>query len=127
MRASAVLALAILPADALLPGLHVNKLHTSRLHLQISLPDFLSPSTQSRSAAENENKSALMELLAAVPPNEPTPKYLTSNILNAVDILENECPTPQADVIPQLASNWELIWTAQDASSTPNNIFSWIK
>jgi hypothetical protein len=80
-------------------------------------------------ATENvNNKSALLELLKSVPPNEATPKELTSDILKAVEVLEADCPTPEVDVIPRLAGNWELIWTAQDASRASKNAFnSWIK
>ncbi|KAL9182958.1 hypothetical protein ACHAXT_004237 [Thalassiosira profunda] len=71
--------------------------------------------------AQNEGscKSALLDLLAKVPPNESTPRELTTSILAAVKALEEECPTPESDVLAKLAGNWELLWTAQDVSSLP--------
>jgi hypothetical protein len=80
-------------------------------------------------SAENEYKLALLDLLSTVPKNVATPKELTSDILEAVKILEKDCPTPESDVLQLLAGNWELIWTAQDLqSSRTSNIFSnWIK
>ena len=78
-----------------------------------------------RSAVPNDaqndgsSKSALLDLLAKVPRNESTPRELTASILTAVKALEEECPTPESDVLAKLAGNWELIWTAQDVSSLP--------
>ena len=100
--------------------------------LQISLPDFFSPfkspDKSNSGIAEYENKLALLELLKTVPPNEATPKDLSLDILNAVQVLESTCPTADSDVIPSLAGNWELIWTAQDTQVTQSNPFStWIK
>ncbi|KAL7472509.1 hypothetical protein ACHAXS_012866 [Conticribra weissflogii] len=78
----------------------------------------------------SDDKSALMELLAQVPPNQPTSKELTSQILDAVKALENSCPTPDDEVISRLVGNWELIWTAQDTNNLPGgkqNFFAnWI-
>ena len=66
---------------------------------------------------ESENKVALLNLLSKVPPNESTSKQLTTEILQAVNILEEECPTFETDVLSRIAGNWELVWTAQDKSS----------
>jgi len=55
--------------------------------------------------------------LSKVPPNESTSKQLTTEILQAVNILEEECPTLETDVLSRIAGNWELVWTAQDKSS----------
>lgn len=84
----------------------------------------------SESPSESENKLTLLKLLSDVQPNESTPRDLTSDILQAVSVLECECPTPDSEVLSSLAGNWELIWTAQDVSSLPNqnNPFrNWIK
>ena len=67
---------------------------------------------------DSENKKlALLNLLSKVPPNESTSKQLTTEILQAVNILEEECPTLETDVLSRIAGNWELVWTAQDKSS----------
>lgn len=60
---------------------------------------------------------SLLNFLASVPPNKSTPKELTRKILQAAVTLEKECPTPNEDVLPKLAGNWELLWTAQDLAS----------
>mmetsp|Transcript_29163 Transcript_29163/g.59885 ORF Transcript_29163/g.59885 Transcript_29163/m.59885 type:complete len:300 (+) Transcript_29163:84-983(+) len=79
-----------------------------------------SNNTDSKIPAEkSDEKSALMELLAQVPPNQSTSKELTSRILDAVKVLENSCPTPDEDVLSRLVGNWELIWTAQDRDNLP--------
>eukprot|EP00584_Thalassiosira_punctigera_P015702 CAMPEP_0172554368 /NCGR_PEP_ID=MMETSP1067-20121228/54224_1 /TAXON_ID=265564 ORGANISM="Thalassiosira punctigera, Strain Tpunct2005C2" /NCGR_SAMPLE_ID=MMETSP1067 /ASSEMBLY_ACC=CAM_ASM_000444 /LENGTH=313 /DNA_ID=CAMNT_0013342721 /DNA_START=169 /DNA_END=1111 /DNA_ORIENTATION=+ len=71
---------------------------------------------------ENESsKTSLLNLLSKVPPNESTPRELTRDILRAVRVLEEDCPTPEEDVLPSLVGNWELLWTAQDLSSLPKN------
>jgi hypothetical protein len=120
-------------ADGLLSTLQSIPRHRSKLHLRISLPDFFSPQKNQvksqATSAENEYKLALLDLLSTVPKNVATPKELTSDILEAVKILEKDCPTPESDVLQLLAGNWELIWTAQDLqSSRTSNIFSnWIK
>lgn len=130
IRLTVLFAFALFFADALLPSSISQSRYCSELRLQISLPDFLSPPKSQGSGVRTVNnyKSALLELLKEVPPNEATPKQLTTDILGAVKTLETECETPESDVIPQLAGNWELVWTAQDASTKPRNIFStWIK
>ena len=129
IRQTVLFAFALFYADALLPSSISQSRYRSVLRLQISLPDFLStPKSQGSGTIETNYKSALLELLKEVPPNDATPKQLTSDILGAVKALETKCETPESDVIPQLAGNWELIWTAQDASTKSRNIFStWIK
>lgn len=96
------------------------------IHLSLSLADIFFPQTRKNddiSAANdnatnnNDNKLALLDLLSKVPSNESTPKKLTREILQAVANLENDCPTPEEDVLPKIAGNWELIWTAQDIAS----------
>lgn len=121
-------------ADALLTSKTYVQRTSSKLQLQIRFPDFFSSLKRQqerddkRDTAKNRDKLALLELLQSVPPNEATPKELTANILRAVNDLESTCPTPESDVIPRLAGNWELIWTAQDPSNVSTNIFStWIK
>lgn len=92
--------------------------------LQSFFADFFSPQTRSKlndDKAEDENKVALLELLEKVPPNESTPKELTSRILEAVSVLESECKTSDDDVLSSLVGNWELIWTAQDSKNLPAN------
>ncbi|KAL7551405.1 hypothetical protein ACHAWF_014593 [Thalassiosira exigua] len=83
------------------------------------LPDpFDTASSSSTAEGEaSESKSALLRLLASVPSNESTPPSLTRSILDAVKVLEGECPTPDEDVLTRLGGNWELIWTAQDLAS----------
>lgn len=73
-------------------------------------------------------KNDLLDLLFSVPSNAPTSPSLTSKILSAVRQLENECPTPNEDVLAELAGNWELMWTAQDKTSAESQRgpFSWI-
>jgi len=94
-----------------------------RLHLQ-SLADIIFPHANGKFAKDNTNKDsklALLGLLSKVPSNESTPKDLTQQILRAVSVLEKDCPTPEEDVLLKLAGNWELIWTAQDVTSLPND------
>ena len=50
-----------------------------------------------------ECKISLLSLLAKVPSNQSTPKELTRDILNAVSVLERECPTSEVDVVARLA------------------------
>ena len=73
-------------------------------------------------------KSKLFDLLDEVPSNAPTPRGLTNDILAAVRVLEDQCPTPDEDVISELAGNWELVWTAQDKTSAESQrgVFSFI-
>lgn len=125
-RAKALIpAVTFLSAEALLSNVNFGQNPPSKLHLQISLPNFFPPK-QEESEGSNK-KSALLELLKSVPPNAATPKELTSNILQAAEILENDCPTSESDVIPQLQGNWELIWTAQDTKNAKNIFTTWIK
>jgi hypothetical protein len=75
-------------------------------------------------------RSELLSLLKETPSNAPTSRKLTKDILSKIDELETKCPTPEQDVLGNLAGNWELLWTAQDTKSTEwrNNPFrSWIK
>eukprot|EP00579_Thalassiosira_antarctica_P025268 CAMPEP_0202019458 /NCGR_PEP_ID=MMETSP0905-20130828/42055_1 /ASSEMBLY_ACC=CAM_ASM_000554 /TAXON_ID=420261 /ORGANISM="Thalassiosira antarctica, Strain CCMP982" /LENGTH=293 /DNA_ID=CAMNT_0048580733 /DNA_START=73 /DNA_END=954 /DNA_ORIENTATION=- len=96
-----------------------------QLQLHLSLADLFFPKTRNNAKAaddknaESGNKLSLLNLLSKVPSNESTPKELTQEILQAVRVLEKECPTLEADVLPKLAGNWELLWTAQDLSSLP--------
>ena len=79
---------------------------------------------------EDGPKTHLLELLASVPKNKSTPRDLTNQILEAVKRLESEYPTPESDVLPLIAGNWELIWTAQDSLSLTerrlDNLFGFI-
>jgi len=95
--------------------------------LNLSLADFFFPDRNANTIAdsvekkESSRKLSLLNLLSKVPPNESTSRELTREILQAVSELEEECPTPIDEVIPSLAGNWELIWTAQDLSSLSSN------
>ena len=73
-------------------------------------------------------KSRLLALLDEVPSNAPTPRGLTNDILAAVRVLEDQCPTSDEDVLSELAGNWELLWTAQDKTSAESQrgVFSFI-
>ena len=85
--------------------------------LRLSLADLFFPKTTTAPAttknADNQRRQALFNLLAQVPSNESTPKELTNQLLEAVARLEKDCPTPETDVLPRLAGNWELIWTGE--------------
>ena len=100
---------------------------------------FSSPASSSqskvacRSAATSvtdttDAKSRLFDLLDEVPSNAPTPRGLTNDILAAARDLEERCPTPDEDVLSELAGNWELLWTAQDKTSAESQrgLFSFI-
>ncbi len=89
---------------------------------------FATKSTTKEAPSAN-NKAELFNLLSQVPPNEPTPKELTASILQAVKSLEDNFPTPPQEVLPSIAGNWELLWTAQDLSSLPQKrvgLQSWV-
>lgn len=64
-----------------------------------------------------EKKDDLLNLLSNLKPNEATPTSLTNDILQAVSILEPNCPTDEDSVLNELNGNWELIWTVQDKQS----------
>jgi hypothetical protein len=49
------------------------------------------------------SKSIVLDLLRNIPRNAATSRKLTSDILSAVRTLEQECPTPDADVLGKLA------------------------
>lgn len=44
----------------------------------------------------------MLELLGNVPRNAPTPGDQTRSILRVVRMLEQQCPTPNAEVLPKL-------------------------
>ena len=67
----------------------------------------------------------LLALLSTVPSNVPTPKSLTDDILGFVRKLEEDCPTNDGLVLSRLSGNWELLWTAQDKSSSQYNNGGW--
>lgn len=62
-------------------------------------------------------KQELLNLIDALPKNSLTPAKLTNDILKTVRDMENQCPTNNEEVLTKLSGNWELLWTAQDASS----------
>jgi len=67
---------------------------------------------------DNDKKvDALLTLLDSVPSNLPTSKSLTDEIFDAVQKLEQDCPTSDGSVLSELSGNWELLWTAQDRST----------
>lgn len=135
IHATTIFPLIISLADAFLSNVHSIPRNPSELELQVSFFNLFSSQKteeESKSGVSNsDSKVALLDLLSKVPPNEATPKDLTLEIIRAVEVLENECPTPESDVLPLLAGNWKLIWTAQDASSIPkgpqNILRTWIK
>ena len=96
---------------------------TPTLHYLSLVDNIFSSQTKNVKDVNNNNersekKLALLNLLSKVPPNESTSKQLTTEILQAVNILEEECPTfEETDVLSRIAGNWELVWTAQDKSS----------
>ena len=95
---------------------------TPTLHYLSLVDNIFSSQTKNIKDVHNSNgsvnkKLALLNLLSKVPPNESTSKQLTKEILQAVNILEEECPTFETDVLSRIAGNWELVWTAQDKSS----------
>ena len=95
---------------------------TPTLHYLSLVDNIFSSQTKNVKDVNNNNESvdkklALLNLLSKVPPNESTSKQLTTEILQAVNILEEECPTLETDVLSRIAGNWELVWTAQDKSS----------
>ena len=95
---------------------------TPTLHYLSLVDNIFSSQTKNVKDVNNNNersekKLALLNLLSKVPPNESTSKQLTTEILQAVNILEEECPTLETDVLSRIAGNWELVWTAQDKSS----------
>ena len=105
-----------------------------RLDMISSLTDFFFPPKSESLSLDDSRKEILLNLLAQVEPNKSTSKELTNDILNAVVELEKECPTLNEDVLPSIAGNWELIWTAQDKANLPTtnreqaNFFgNWIK
>jgi hypothetical protein len=67
--------------------------------------------------SRERTKNQLLSLVTSTPSNGPTSKHTTNDILAVVRELEAQCPTPEADVVPMLGGNWELLWTAQDQSS----------
>jgi hypothetical protein len=74
--------------------------------------------TQGTENARLMIKSELMDSLKETPSNAPTSRKLTSYILGKIDELEKNCPTPDDDVLENLAGNWELLWTTQDRRSS---------
>jgi len=63
---------------------------------------------------QQSKKEHLLNTLSKVPPNQPTSKSLTDEILTSVANLELYCPTDTNSVLEELNGNWELVWTAQD-------------
>ena len=117
-----IVALTLLGAD-LAPALLVDGFgHLSHVRVQPHRirSDLLAANPTSQKASDVDAikaKSKLFDLLDEVPSNAPTPRGLTDDILAAVRVLERQCPTPDDDVLSELAGNWELLWTAQDKSS----------
>jgi hypothetical protein len=76
-------------------------------------------------------KERLFTLISSTPSNAPTSKQTTEQILSTARELEALCPTPSNEVIPKLAGNWELLWTAQDLADNDEwglgQLRKWIK
>mmetsp|Transcript_39578 Transcript_39578/g.80745 ORF Transcript_39578/g.80745 Transcript_39578/m.80745 type:complete len:331 (-) Transcript_39578:287-1279(-) len=79
-------------------------------------------------AANERKKSELIDLISSAPRNAPTSPSMTRAVLSLVREMERLCPTPDDDVLPELAGNWELMWTAQDTDSAEfrRGPLSWI-
>ena len=80
------------------------KQRTPTLHYLSLVDNIFSSQTKNIKDVSNSNgsenkKLALLNLLSKVPPNESTSKQLTTEILQAVNILEEECPTLEKDVL----------------------------
>lgn len=113
------------------PSSHLRNGTPTRIRLSFLDDLFATKSTPkpTEAAPATSNKIELLNLLSKVPPNQSTPKELTSSILQAVKSLEDSFPTPEEDVLQAVAGNWELLWTAQDLSSLPQqriNLRSWV-
>ena len=70
---------------------------TPTLHYLSLIDNIFSSQTKNVKDVNNSNESenkklALLNLLSKVPPNESTSKQLTTEIIQAVNILEEECP-----------------------------------
>ncbi len=78
-------------------------------------------SNDDRETMKQRNKEQLLDILSTVPPNQPTSKPLTNEILTSVSNLEPFCPTDDQFVLEELNGNWELLWTAQDQQQQQNN------
>jgi hypothetical protein len=82
----------------------------------------------STSEDTQSTKAQLLELvLEKTPRNAPTSASTTEEILKVVRELEEQCPTPDTEVLQELAGTWELLWTTQDRSRPESQRpFSWI-
>eukprot|EP00563_Minutocellus_polymorphus_P020226 CAMPEP_0197716600 /NCGR_PEP_ID=MMETSP1434-20131217/1433_1 /TAXON_ID=265543 /ORGANISM="Minutocellus polymorphus, Strain CCMP3303" /LENGTH=300 /DNA_ID=CAMNT_0043300983 /DNA_START=87 /DNA_END=989 /DNA_ORIENTATION=+ len=125
-------AVALLLGPVLAPASFVDGFISPHRHFRSrQSTSFLSATPTSQVATDVDAikaKSKLFDLLDDVPSNAPTPRGLTDAILAAVSVLERQCPTLDDDVLSELAGNWELLWTAQDKSSTESQrgVFSFI-
>jgi hypothetical protein len=88
-----------------------------RLPLLRATPTTTNDDETNTSTSRERTKNQLLSLVTSTPSNAPTSKHTTDDILAVVRELEAQCPTPEADVVPMLGGNWELLWTAQDQSS----------
>ena len=59
----------------------------------------------------------MLSLVQSAPSGLPTPRDLTNQILDRVQQLERQCPTPETEINRGLQGTWELLWTAQDPRS----------
>eukprot|EP01083_Nonionella_stella_P241827 844082_1 len=87
-----------------------------------------SPASSASNDLGQETKTKLLDSLSSVPSNRATSPQLTAEILSTVRKLEDFCPTAEQDVLKSLGGNWDLIWTAQDRSTTGNKkkLLNWI-
>jgi len=78
---------------------------------------------------QQDKKQYLMDLLKDVPANQKSSTQLTARILKIVKDMEidnnnsnnndsSSSVIPEQDILPALAGNWQLLWTAQDKEST---------
>jgi PAP_fibrillin len=92
------------------------------------LKSLRSPTARQPLSAVTTGKEELLELVQATPSGRATPQRLTALILDKVRTLERSCPTPDDQVLSNLAGAWELLWTAQDPDRPETRRFasSWI-
>eukprot|EP00980_Cylindrotheca_fusiformis_P012866 scaffold3187_cov65-Cylindrotheca_fusiformis.AAC.1 len=79
------------------------------------------PTTSQQTMTMATTKEDLLLAISSVPPNSPTNRQQTKEIMNLASDLELQCPTPNEQVLEKLQGNWELLWTAQDGSIKSDN------
>ena len=85
---------------------------------------------EEKEAIRDKKLNQLLQLIETTPPNAPTSKQTTEQILTAIREVEKLCPTADTDVLTELGGNWELLWTSQDQKSDEwrmGPLRTWIK